>query len=399
MADHTSQSQSQSQEQRIDDKQHAEVLDYPSSPSDTYIVHYGDDEDGTPIVAYEPNTVVNQLLFGVNEGDESLYDVINGSHSFGYTEGDEVWTDVDVHDRSIAITTDGPAGRPTQVPPHRFEEAIDTIIRAYEDDDPDPIRELHDDIQSNEVDVVAMRSFMDRWPADRTEWTDRGVEIDETFVVTYEADTHLINGADDHVHATSRSGPSNGQAVEFDFDVGDESGSDVNKLTPIEDPHGYVVECNDQELAFLASIECLLYPEEHLGVELVDEVQSYRQEHAEQQTLDDVISEVAGQGNRAVDGFTDPTSGIPHDHGFGKHTLDDLSVSDETRSLLHFSDFDHAGPHEMLARRREFENAPFDVFEDTADNTSPAKWDQIESTAESAWIPPSVENDLDRMFG
>jgi hypothetical protein len=102
--------------------------------------------------------------------------------------------------------------------------------------------------------------------------------------------------------------------------------------------------------------------------------------------------------NSEIVGFTDTKSGLHHGHGMQKHTLSDLSVSQDAIDRLWYNEYDHTGVHEMKVRRSEFENAPIDVFTDAA-NDDARKWEKIENTSEKAPIPKDVRSDLEARYG
>jgi len=92
-----------------------------------------------------------------------------------------------------------------------------------------------------------------------------------------------------------------------------------------------------------------------------------------------------------VSSFVDSRSGIRHDHQITKHTLDSLNVTEEVKDKLYYNDYDHAGVHELLARRNEFQAAPITIFTDVPDNHADRWWD-VEQTSEKALIPQEVKD-------
>jgi hypothetical protein len=362
----------------IESKADADVLSYPTSETDTYLVHYGEDESGEPIVQYEQNNYINRVIFGRDENDAGHYGEIQGTLSIG-----DVTLISDLHSRTFELTVDG---HTVVVPDEKHEELLDGAIEAVEFQSSAVLRSVYEEILDGRVREGQVNAFADRYDEDRVTVTDEGWEIDETFLVTWDGENYLTTGVEKTDEMGARPGPSNDQAVEFDFETPESDRT-------VADPNGTERVLYPDEQSFLATVEVLLYPDDYVGQELVEEIEQKRQ----QESIEDLITDIASQGNEAVEGFISPTSGVPHGHSFEKHTLDDLNVTEEAIDHLHYDQYDHAGPHELLKRRDYFENASYDVFED-ADNDDETKWAKIESTADKAYIPPSVEDELREMF-
>lgn len=144
-------------------------------------------------------------------------------------------------------------------------------------------------------------------------------------------------------------------------------------------------------IEFLTKVALLTEPVEFMNVDYFGDG-NYAERLRQDST---VINNIDGLGvavdTAEVTGFVDPVSGILHgSHGFDKHQLTDLGVARPVIEELHFSQFDHAGPHEMLARREEFESKFDTLFTD--DVTDP--WKQIQSARDSATVPDRVHQKL-----
>lgn len=353
-------------------KEQAEVLSTagPADDPDVFLVEY---PDGA--VEYEPATPRNQALFG-----EGLYGEIDGVSAYD-AGGVPVELEADVASGTYTISVEGET---VHVPSNRIDDAIEAVQSAFVGTE---LYELYRDITEGQVRRATVSRFEDRFPDDRVEITESGWVVDETFLVTYEAENHLVGV--DPVDPYSNEVDESKQAVYLDLNPDGER--------TVRAPDGEAVTLDEIEQEFLTTVEALLYPENYFGVELVDEIQQHK---AESEALDDVFEDLANDAT--VTGFTDSKTGIHHgsnNHDFTKHDVSDLNVTDEVRDKLWSNPYDHAGVRELLLRRREFVNNPdVDVFRDADDNDE-WKWDEIEKTSENAPIPPDVENKLQSMFG
>jgi hypothetical protein len=263
----------------------------------------------------------------------------------------------------------------------------DEVLEAYADGVWGELRDIHTEIVENRVRVGLMDRFMPRFAEARDEGrlrkSDDGWVIDETFVVKWNGENYLTENVDAHVVESGSTvrADETPEARQLSFDLSGEF--------EVPDPSGTTVELSTREAKFLATVECLLSPQEYLR----DNDAKFVERAVE--NVQDPIASLARTAR--VDGFTDEKSGLYHGHDLQKHRLGDLGVTEEAKERLFYNSHDHAGVHEMKARRPEFENAPFSVFTD-APNDSTQKWDKIESTSRKAPIPQRVRSDIDSRF-
>jgi len=373
----------------IEDKQQADVL-ATSGPEDNpqvYLVEYPDGSQN-----YEPATLTNQLLF-----ESGLYDAVVGTHEYSVRAGSQtldVATTADIEHKTYTISV-GP--ETVRVPDELVSDYIDIFDGQTGAVRGSRLYKLYKQIIDGQVRRHIIDQFMDRFPDDRIEQTADGVVVDDTFLVNYEAENYLVDNdqvyirsGGDMVEVDERK-----QAVELDFATDDS--------TQIETPSGETVDLSEQEQRFLATIECLLFPDDYLGAELVDGV-----EQAKAMSFTDDVEQIAETAN--VSGFTDSKTGNHHGHSFDKHraisetvagNLDNtLGMTAQAVDKLYFNDYDHAAPHELIARRNEFENAPFDVFEDDGvANDDSTRWTAIERAKGKAPINETHQEQIEQMFG
>lgn len=263
----------------------------------------------------------------------------------------------------------------------------DSVLEAYADGDWEELVEIHEEIVANRVRVGLMDRFMPRFEEARDDGRlskgEEGWIIDDTFIVNWEAENYLTEAVDTHVVKGGDTVRADEEqpARELRFDIPDQ----VN----VADPSGNDVELSQREARFLASVEALLNPQDYLREEDADYVE---------RAVENVKDPIASLARTAeVTGFTDEKSGLYHGHGLQKHTLDMLGVTDAAVERLFYNSHDHAGVHEMWARRDEFRDAPYSVFSDSANDDSD-KWEKIRSTSGNAPIPSSVRQDINERF-
>lgn len=364
------------------EKQNAEIIarSGPVGDPQVYLVEYPDGE-----TVYEPATPTNVALF-----EDELYGHVQGYTDLGHVDGAHVELDADIENKTYTVSVDG-----TDIPVP--DDYVERVIRAFQTGSPgSQLLDLYDEILDGQVRRHIIDQFADRFPSDRIEQTPDGWLVDDTYLVTYEAENYVTTvdtvyerKSDDMVEV-DESKP----GVDLSFDI---SGS-----TEVPTPDGDIVSVDEQEQDFLATVECLLFPEGYLGAKLVDEI-----EQAKQADAGDTIEDIAETGD--VGGFTDNKTGNWHRHGFDKHraiseaaagTLDaSLGMTEEAIDKLYFNDFDHAAPHELLARRDEFENAPFDIFEDEGvENDDFNHWKAIEKAKDQAPINDEHHRQIRSMF-
>lgn len=352
----------------------------PSNDPDVYLVEYS---DGTH--AYEPATPTNTVLF-----EDGLFEEVNGTHSFHHNNK-QITVVADVFSRNYTISV---SGNEVAVPDDYADDLVDAFTSH---NTAEIVHDLYYDIIEGQVRRDVVDSFLDRFPEDRVEIEASGWVIDDTFVVTYEAENYLLNQdtvyvrkSDDMVEADESK-----QAVDLEFNIDDEA--------TLATATGETVTATAREQEFVATVECLLYPADYLGAELVDEIEQHKAE-----AFADGIEDIASTAT--VTAHTDTKTGNHHGHGFDKHRaineaaagdLDStLGMTEEAVDMLYFNDYDHAAPHELIARRQEFENAPFDIFaDDDVANDDNRRWTAISKAKSSAPINDEHQRQIEQMFG
>lgn len=370
----------------IEDKQQADVL-ATSGPSDDPSVYLVEYPDGSQ--QYEPANLTNQLLF-----ESGLYDEIFGKHEFSVRAGSatiDVVTTADIENKTYTISV-GP--ETVRVPDELESEYINIFDGQTGAVRGSRLYQLYKEIIDGQVHRHIVGQFADRFPMDRVEQSPDGWVVDDTFLVTYEAENYLVDN--DQVYI--RSG---GDMVEVDTrKQAVELGFETDESNQIQTPAGDTVDLSVQEQEFLATVECLLFPDDYLGAELVSGV-----EQAKAAQFTDDLEQIAETAS--VSGFTDSKTGNHHGHSFDKHraiseatvgTLDNtLGMTEQAVDKLYFNDYDHSSPHELMARRDEFENAPFDIFEDAA-NDDLTRWRAIGTAQRNAPINETHQEQIDKMF-
>lgn len=370
------------------DKQQAELLatSGPDNDPDVFLVEYPDGEQ-----CYEPATPTNVALF-----EDGLYGEIQGYSAWDTRIGSStirVELDADIEHRDYVLTVDG---HDLPIPDDSVEDMFDCIRDNRGAARASCLYTLYQDIVADQVRRHVIEQFEGLYPDERVEITPSGWVIDDTFVVNYEAENYLLDNetvyirqSGDMVEADERK-----QAVELGFSITDSA--------EIANDDGDRVMVSEQEQRFLATVECLLFPSDYLGADLVDGI--------EQATAESHIEGIESVAETAsVSGFTDTKTGNHHGHGFDKHRaiseaiagdLDNtLGMTQDAIDKLYFNDYDHAACHEILARRDEFENAPFDVFEDDAENDDATRWKAIERAKNQAPINERHREQINEMFG
>lgn len=352
----------------------------PADDPDVYLVEY---PDGSQV--YEPATPTNQALF-----EDGLYEEVQG-YSGGYTRpGETVDVFIDVEQKDYRIESDGMCvDVPDEMVPDLFDAVSDQL-------DADVVMDMYDEIVSGQVRRNVVSRFYDAFPSDRVECISDGWVVDDTFLVDYEANNYLVENESVYVREGGDmvEADESKQAVDLNFDV--------TEVREMRSPDGDTVEVSEAEQTFLATVECLLFPNDYLGAELVDDVEQARA-YTQPNTLGDVAE------TASVSAFTDSKTGNYHRHGFDKHRAiseaaagdlgDTLGMTEEAIDKLYFNDYDHAAPHELRARRDEFENAPFDIFEDDdVSNDDLQRWTAIQKAKESAPINDEHHRQIRQMF-
>lgn len=337
--------------------------------SNAYLVRFGE-EDYEMVNKTGRNRLLleTDLLEAAEDGD------------LGFTEdSDAVLFEADLEADEYVIRVEGDDDLPL---PSEYEEEA---LTAYVERDWDELYDLYYSIMSDRVRVDVVSDLTSRFSddQDRIETTRDGWVIDDAFVVRWDAENYLTEEVEQHR-------VDGGDTVEID----ETRQARVLNFPELPDSaevenRGETLMLTNQELQFLATVECLLDPEEYLSDDEAERVE----ELSEWGT--DPIAAAARSAR--VEGFTDEKSGLYHGHGLYKHTLDMLGVTDEAMERLFYNSFDHAGVHELRVRQDEFENAPYEVFAD-APNTDSEKWEKIAYTSEQAPIPQHVRSDINERF-
>lgn len=351
----------------IDELRDVEVA---AERGNAYLVRFGEDD-----YRHVNRTPKHELLL-----ETDVLDRIDGGLRLDADDGRAVTAHADFEADRYRLEA---GGRSVTVPSSYEERFLELLA----EEDGEALRELHEEIVSERVRVGLMDQFMPRFAEARDEGRlhkgQDGWVIDDTFVVHWNGENYLAEGVDTHVVENSEAvkADEERQARVLSFDLPDE--------TTLETPAGQGVEIDEREAKFLATTECLLNPREYLTDEEADRIEAMTE------SVNDPIASFARTAR--VKGFTDEKSGLYHDHGLRKHTLDQLGVTEEAEERLFYNSHDHAGVHEMKRRREEFEDAPFEVFED-APNDDPEKWERVEYTSKQAPIPQNVRSDIDSRF-
>lgn len=349
------------------EKRDAEVIDtvgHPENP-DAYVVRYDDET-----VEYEPATPTNKVLF-----EEGLYDEVTGHSEFG-----PVRTYVDLGDDTYRLRISDE--EEIEVPDQYRSDFIDALASF---DPANELADLYDEITGGAVDQTTVDAFYESFPSDRIERTSLGWIVDDTFLVDWDARNELVGV---EVHEVSGGGT---ERVDGDQQAVVLDNLDTGRTETVHGPDGETHELSPADQQFITTISILLDPEEYVGVELTDAIESMKTTDA-----GTFFDERARQAT--VRDFTDAKSGIHHGHDFEKHSVSDLNVTQEVQDKLWSNPYDHLALHEMKLRRDEFENAMVPVFTD-APNDDPSKWRKIEQTAENAPIPEHMKHNINDMFG
>lgn len=371
-----------------DEKRNAELIakSGPAHDPDVYLVEYPDGEQ-----RYEPATAVNKALF-----EDGLYDKVQGGHVYNVSVGPSnvtVELDADIENRRFLLWVDDTE---LPIPTDYADDVIEAFRGATGAAVGSRLYSLYEEILDGQVRRHVVEAFGQRFPSDRIEQTPDGWVIDDTFVVNYEGENYLVENDTVYVRKGGDmvEADESKQAVELGFQLSDER--------ELATPDGDRISVSQREQRFLATVEALLFPEDYLNADLVSGI-----EQAKAESFTDGIEDIAETAS--VGGFTDSKTGNHHGHGFDKHraideasvgTLDNsLGMTEEAIDKLYFNDYDHAAPHELLARRDEFENAPFDIFEDDdVANDDFNHWKAIERAKSSAPINDEHHRQIRSMF-
>lgn len=254
------------------------------------------------------------------------------------------------------------------------DDIEENVLWATYDRDEARLERIYNELTDGRVRISVMDRFLLRFADAREdgilETTQDGWLIDDEIIVTWQAENFAVKPDATYSHTDATAFDETRPARQIHFDTPD---GNVAVVTPTGDD----VMLNKQELDFLVTVQYIL-EDEH----------GYTHGNG---LIGDIVE------GAHLSAFTDTRSGLHHGHDKTKHDLRDLSVTDEAIEKLWANSYDHTGVHEMAVRRAEFENAPFDVFED-APNNDAAKWEKIEDTRDIAPIPQSTKDMLAEMY-
>lgn len=354
----------------------AEIVPEQGGPN-AWLVRFGEsDYRMVPRTPKHRLLLETDLLERAEGGDTKVLDRDDGAQ-------DHVTFTADVDSDSYHLTVNGNRLKV----PSDFENEV---LEAYADEDFAELRRVHQDIVENRVRVGLMDRFMPRFADARDDNRLRkagdGWVIDDTFIVQWNGENYLTEQVGTHIVESGEAVRADEEhpAREITFDIPDDE-VEVDVPNTVD----ATVTLSAREARFLATAECLLNPQEYLTDVEADWVEDAVE------SVQDPIASLARTAQ--VSGFTDEKSGLYHGHGLQKHTLSDLGVTDEAIDMLHYNSFDHTGVWEMAVREQEFKNAPFNVFEDAANDDS-SKWQKIRNTKDKAPIPSDVKQSLQQMY-
>lgn len=254
--------------------------------------------------------------------------------------------------------------------------SVENVMWATYDRDEDRLARLYSDIVGGRARASKLDHFLPRFEAPRSdgvlEITEDGWVIDNEILVTYNVENYTIQPDNTYSHSDATAFDDERQARDISFDIPNEDTFDVNAGDSV------TTTITRDELEFLTTVQYILESEYEYAIG------------------NGFIGDIVEQAH--INSFTDTKSGLHHGHSLEKHDLSDLNVSDEAIEKLWSNSYDHTGVWEMSMRRQEFENAPFDVFDDDAANDDGNKWRKIERTKENAPIPQSTKDMLREMY-
>jgi len=224
------------------------------------------------------------------------------------------------------------------------------------------------------------------------EITDKGCVIEDTYLVTYDAENYLVNDIDMY----SVSGNSVVQTDSEKEAVGLRFDTEPYAVFSFNDEE-YTLSENEQ--SFLATVEFLKSPSKYLEVDSFEtEVYSAIQEAKGEPVHREPIEKLAQSAR--VSHFVDPKSGLVHRHDIDKHVLrSTFNINSWVVDELMFSSFDHAGLAELTYREDEFRQAEEAVFFDGSLNDDDEKWKRINEIETQAPCPPEVYRTLSAKYG
>ncbi len=390
----------------IQSKLRAEVID--KTPV-TYLARFPDGQ-----TASVSKTSTDGMLVGIDDIDPFV--PIHGSglalledeyiDKYGAT-GLELSFEVDLSDESGTISVDDTNDVP--ITGSNLATVIRIVNEVFEAaDEEDEVNQRRIDLTRDQADRLyrtykrilesrvreeVINDFSDRFYG-VTEVTDEGWVIQDTYLVTYEAENYLVDEKETFEVNNNRNGVTRTdgvpQAVKMLFDA--------PPMAVVENSaNGSEYTLSENELEFLAMVQVLTHPGEYLGVESFEEEVYNAITRAVHDTETDQIAKIAR--DVSIKHYVDPETGLLHHHSLDKHVLtSSFKVRPWVIRDLEFSSFDHAGLAELAWREQELRNADRDVFYDT-DNDDGERWGRIQSIEGDAPCPSHVYQTLTAKYG
>jgi hypothetical protein len=280
-------------------------------------------------------------------------------------------------------------GRLISVSPDYEDVLLGALKDALEGGDIEYLDNVYGQIRGEQVDTDLMDEFVGTrgFEDERIEIRDDGWVLDDQYLVTYQGDNYSLDDEDTYVRGGDGLKRIQGDRQFLELSVPEgvgpiETEVDRGEVTLYED-----------EIEFLTTARVLLYPEERFDTDVARRITEH-----DFDTPSDVFSDPASKSSEGR--FRDNQSGIRHKHGISKHVEDfsKLNPTDELKQKLFYNFYDHVGVWEMLYRRAELENAPFELFTDVG-NGDEDRWDEIQSAANRAVLEDKHHQDLKDTFG
>ncbi len=383
-----------------DDVESASVIH--ETPSE-YVVVY---PDGSNDVL--PKNQKNRIMI-----EHDLYDIVQGEGNVEFEpKGHEVVLSGTGTEGVFMLEVDDDTVRTSMDDQTRVLRTLrkDLDARSARDEADEQSREagenlfgLYQDLIANRVRRGTVERFVNWFPIDRVEITDSGWIIDDTFLITYEAENYSLDDVQTHK-------VSGGEVVEADEE---HQFVEFEPTISVQAEEFEVPGSSDQEILsekeqfFLATVQKFVDTEDSVGGRFAAEVRKEKRRVSDEAQTAQAVVDLAN--SLRVKSFRDARSGLVHRHGLNKHTLTaSFSISQDVIDMMHYSSFDHAGVHEILARREEFEDKAqsdeeFEIFRDIDREDEPddyeGRWDRIDSVSEDAIIPDLIRNEIIDRFG
>lgn len=268
---------------------------------------------------------------------------------------------------------------------HSFDQS-NVLLSNEEASD---LYDIYENTLQSRVRSEVIDSFSNQFAG--VEVTDNGWVIEDTYIVTYEAENYLVDNIDtysvkgDHVVETD----GEKQAVGLRFNTEPYAMFTIQRKE-------YTLSENEQ--TFLATVEFLTSPQKYLDIDSFETEVYSAIKQAKGDPLNRGEFEKLASSAR-VGHFVDPVSGLIHRHDIDKHVLrSTFHVNYWVVDSLEFSSFDHSGLAELAWREDELRNSPEQVFWDT-DNNDDERWNEIQRIEKNAPCPPEVYRRLKALYG